>query len=459
MTLDVEAAPSAAAGASLDVFAARSEMIELPLITRGKGIYLWDDAGNRYMDISSGPVVSNIGHGHAKVADAIAKQARTVGFAYPRVARHRPNIDLAERLSALAGPGYERVYFTSGGSEAVETAIKFLRQYCVVMGQADRTELISCLPSYHGGTLGMLGVSGDTKQADFLAGFVKTSHKIPAPFSYRIPEGQSADDYAAGCAAALERKILEIGPDRVLAFVIEPVGGLATGCVVPPVSYFDRIRQITRKHGVFLIYDEVLCGMGRTGRFLASHRHPEAAADVVVLAKGLASGYAPLGATLFSDEMVDRLAEAAGYNVMHTYSANPISCAAAMAVLDVYQEDHLIEDVPARSAHLRKGLGRLKAEHPIVGDVRGEGLLFAVELVADRKTKAQFSAPLNPANIIRRHGLEHGLLIYSRRTSGGAFGDWFMVSPPLNVTKTEIDELCARLGEALGAMSRELGSA
>ncbi|MEQ9040896.1 MAG: aspartate aminotransferase family protein [Silicimonas sp.] len=441
----------------MDVFAARSEAIELPLIVKGDGIFLWDDAGNRYTDVSSGPVVSNIGHGRAEVADAIAHQARTVDFAYPRVARHKPNVELAERLSRLAGPGYERVYFSSGGSEAVETAIKFLRQYRLATGQPDRTELISCLPSYHGGTLGMLAVSGDVRQAKFLSGFAKVSHKIPAPLSYRTPEAQSAGDYAAECAEALERKILEVGPARVLAFVIEPVGGLATGCIVPPVSYFERIREITRRHGIFLIYDEVLCGMGRTGHFLASHRHRDAAADVVVLAKGLAAGYAPLGATLFPAEMVDELAATTGYSVMHTYAANPISCAAALAVLDVYEKEKLIEHVPALGTYLRDKLELLKAEHPIIGDVRGQGLLFAVELVSDRTTKAQFSEPLNPADMVRRHGLEQGLIIYSRRTSGGAFGDWFMVSPPLSITRSQVDELCGRLSRTLGAMSRELG--
>lgn len=426
-------------------------------MTEGRGIYLWDIDGNCYIDVSSGPVVSNIGHGNQRVADAIARQAKQLELAYPRLARHQPNIALAQRLSDLAGPGYERVYFTSGGSEAVETAIKFVRQYALAVRKENRTELISCLPSYHGGTIAMLGLSGDSGQAAFLDGFAKPSHKVPAPLSFRTPDGKGVDEYAAACADALEAKIVELGPDRVLAFTIEPVGGLATGCVVPPVQYFERVREITRRYGVFLIYDEVLCGMGRTGRFLASHRHPAARADVVVLAKGLASGYAPLGASLFPVDMVDELAAATGYNVMHTYSGNPISCAAALAVLQIYEEDQLIDGVPDRGAHLIAHLERLKSEYPIVGDIRGEGLLFAIELVADRQTKTPFPTTINPADIVRRHGLDHGLLIYSRRTSGGAFGDWFMVSPPLNISTEEIDELCNRLGGALGDMSRSLG--
>lgn len=460
-TADHKAAdhPTADRVGSLDVFSQQSEAVPLPLIVRGSGIHLWDEHGNRYIDVSSGPVVSNIGHGRAEIAEAMARQARTVDFAYPRIARHQPNIELARRLSDLAGPGYERVYFTSGGSEAVETAVKFLRQYAVATGQRERTELISCMPSYHGGTIAMLGLSGDLRQAEFLDGFAKSAHKVPAPLSYRTPDGISAEEHAERCADALEDKIREIGPDRVLAFVIEPIGGLATGCVVPPLSYFTRIREITARHGVFLVYDEVLCGMGRSGRFLASHRLPDAHADVVVLAKGLASGYAPLGATLFPASMVDGLATTTGFNVMHTYSANPISCAAALAVLDVYRNEEVLDGVAAKGAHLRDGLERLKFEHQIVGDIRGDGLLFAVELVADRRTKAQFTAPLNPANIVRRHGLENGLLIYSRRTSGGAFGDWFMVSPPLTITFDEIDELLSRLDRTIAAMSRELGLA
>lgn len=444
----------ARAGHGMDIFARRDDAVDLPLIVRGEGIHLWDDQGVRYIDVSSGPVVSNIGHGNAAVAQAMAAQAARMDFAYPRVARHRPGIALAGRLAQLAGPGYERAYFTSGGSEAVETAVKFLRQYAVAMGQGQRTEMISCLPSYHGGTIGMIGLSGDSTQAAFLDGFAKASHKVPAPLSYRLPEGLDAETYANRCADALEQTIAQIGPDRVLAFIIEPVGGLATGCVTPPASYFHRIREITARHGVFLIYDEVLCGMGRTGRFLASHRVPEARADVVVLAKGLSSGYAPLGATLFSADMVDRLAHATGYNLMHTYGGNPISCAAGLAVLDVYDREGLIARVPETAAYLRARLDDLAQRHPIVGDIRGEGLLLAVELVARRRDKARFPAGTNPANAVRRHGLRHGLILYSRRTSGGEYGDWFMVSPPLTITHAEIDDMAARLDRTLGDMAQ-----
>lgn len=453
---DFEGAESLTSQRSMDVFAKRSDAYELPKIVRGEGIYLWDERGNRFIDASSGPVVSNIGHGREEVAKALYRQAKTVDFAYPRVARHQPNIELATRLSELAGPGYERVYFSSGGSEAVETAIKFLRQLAVANGDATRTEVVSCMPSYHGGTMGALSVSGDLMQSDFTDGFIKTSLKVPAPFSYRVPDGLSAEDYANRCCDELESTILEAGPKNVLAFIIEPVGGLATGCNTPPVSYFNRVREITSRFGIFLIYDEVLCGMGRTGTFLASHKFPKAQADVVVLAKGLAAGYSPLGATLFSAQMVNTLAAKTGFNLMHTYAANPISCAAGLAVLDIYEAEGLLERVQDIGKYLRQELEKLKSASIIVGDIRGDGLLYAVELVANRASKCRFPSTSNPGNDVRNAGLENGLLIYARRTSGGVFGDWFMISPPLTITRDEVDDLIARLAMTLKTTARNL---
>ncbi len=443
-------------GGPQDLFYSSSNIVPLPVIVRAEGIYMWDEEGNRYIDASSGPVVSNIGHGNRRVADAMAEQARTLDFAYSRVSRHRPNMALAERIAGLAGPGFERIALASGGSEAMEIAVKFLRQYAVATGAGQRRRIITCQPSYHGGTIATLAMSGDEALAPFLEGFALASEKIPAPLSYRLPDGHSAHSYAAFAADALETKIRELGPDSVLAFAIEPIGGLATGCVVPPDAYFRRIRAICRRYGVFLIFDEVLCGTGRTGAFLAAHHWPDALPDLVVMAKGLGSGYAPLGAVLIPAALADRLADLTGFNYSHTYNANPITCATGLAVLDEYERLDLVNAAAERGADLRNRLQDLAAHCPVIGDIRGRGLLMAVELVADKATKAKLPESFQPTEKIRIHGLDNGLIIYSRRTAGGTYGDWFMIAPPLTITEAECEELVARLAATLKDFQEEL---
>ena len=434
-----------ASGGAQDVFQPRSSVVPLPLIERAQGIFQWDEHGNDYIDVSSGPVVSNIGHGNAHVAEAMARQARTMDFAYSRVARHRPNIELTARIAKLAGPGFERVCLSSGGSEAIEIAIKFLRTYAVAFGEPQRTKIITCQPSYHGGTIAGLGMSGDEALKPFLDGFSWTGERVPAPLSYRPPANHTAESWSRACAVALDDKIKALGPDNVLAFMIEPVGGLATGCNVPTAEYFRMVREICTRHGVKMVFDEVLCGTGRTGKFLAAHNWPDALPDVVVMAKGLASGYTPLGATLLPAAMVDRLAEKTGFGFSHTYAANPIGCATAMAVLDEYERFDLLRNATDTGAYLKAGAAALAARSRIIGDIRGMGMLYALEIVADKASKRSLPPSENPIDGIRIRGLENGLLIYARRTAGGKNGDWFMLSPPLTICREECDELLRRL--------------
>ncbi len=443
-------------GGAQDVFQPRSNNVPLPLIERAQGIYQWDEHGTEYIDVSSGPVVSNIGHGNAHVADAMARQARTMDFAYTRVARHRPNIELTARIAALAGPSFERVCLSSGGSEAIEIAIKFLRTYALAFGQPQRTKIITCMPSYHGGTIAGLGLSGDEALRPFLDGFSWTCERVPAPLTYRPPANHTAETWARACAGALDDKIRALGPENVLAFMIEPVGGLATGCNVPPSDYFTEVREICTRHGIALVFDEVLCGTGRTGTFLAAHNWPNALPDIVVMAKGLASGYTPLGATLLPAGMVDALAEKTGFSYSHTYSANPISCAVAMAVLDEYERYGVVANARDTGAYLKAGMVELGARSSIVGDVRGMGMLYAVEIVADKATKRTLPVHENPSDGIRNHGLDNGLLIYARRTAGGKNGDWFMLSPPMTITRAECDVLLRRLSATIVAYETEL---
>ncbi len=443
-------------GGGQTAFYAKSNMVPLPVIDRGSGIYLWDEDDRRYIDVSSGPVVSSIGHGNARVADAMASQAKRLEYAFARLARNRVNIDYSERLARLAGPGFERVNLTSGGSEAVENAIKFLRQYAIATGKPSKRQIITCEPSYHGATIATLAMNGEVALAPFLDGFATTSHKVPAPLSYRVPDDHSIGSYARHCAAALDAKIAELGAENVLAFVIEPVGGLSTGCVVPPAEYIHAIREICTSRGVHLVFDEILCGMGRTGKFLAAHHWPEALPDIVTMAKGLASGYSPLGAMLAPADMVDELSELTGFEFQYSYNANPVSSAVGMAVLDEYEGLDLVARAVERGTQLRSGLEALQSSLPILGDIRGLGMLLAVELVADKKTKVSLPSDLLPADRIRIHGLRNGLMIYSRPTSGGKYGHWFIVSPPLTISEEECEDLLRRLGKTLSDLVAEL---
>ncbi len=432
-------------GGPQDQFYARSNIVPLPMITRAKGVHMWDDQGRKYIDVSSGPVVCNIGHGNQRVAEAMAQQAREMDFAYSRVARHQPNIDLTQLISEMAGPGYERVALASGGSEAMEIALKFLRQYVLATGTRQKRKIITLSPSYHGGTIATLAITGDPALDPFLEGFAVKSERIPAPWQYRVPKDETPQSYRMGCAEALDQKIQELGAENVLAFVVEPIGGIATGALEMQEDYLKRVREICDQHDIYLIYDEILCGTGRTGDFLASHAFPNARANLVVLAKGLGAGYAPLGAVLMPEAMVDKLAELTGFNFSHTYNANPITCATGIAVLNEYVTHDLLQNARERGQQLRKGLTRIAAKHSTVGDIRGRGLLLAVELVQDRETKTSFPAEFPPTEHIRICGLENGLIIYSRCTANGANGDWFLVSPPLTISADECDDLLRRL--------------
>ncbi len=447
-------------GGPQDVFhprgAARVVEIPLPMMERAEGIYLWDDAGKRYIDMSSGPIVSNIGHGVASVGQAIAKQIETLDFAYSRVARHQPNIDLSAQIARLAGPGFERVCFASGGSEAIELAIKFVRQRALSRGEGARRHVITCMPSYHGGTFAALAWSGDDDTGDFLDGMIAPSPKISAPFTYRLPDNHTVESYAMACAAQLRTTIADLGPDTVLAFMIEPVGGVATGCNAPHPAFFRAIRDICDEAGIALIFDEVMSGAGRTGKFLAAHHCRDALPDIAVLAKGLGAGYAPLGAMLVSRAWADDLAAITGFDYTHTYTANPVVCAAGSAVLDYTEQNGLMDNAAAMSEYLTQRLEDLKSTCPMLGDVRGRGLLLGVEMVADQATKAMLPAAAAATDRIRIHGLNNGLMIYSRRTSGGNYGDWFIVAPPLCITREQCDDLIERLSATLGELHAEL---
>jgi adenosylmethionine-8-amino-7-oxononanoate aminotransferase len=446
----------ASPGGSIQLFYSTSVARNRPTVDRADGIYMWDTAGKRYIDACSGPVASNLGHGNPRVLAAMMAQAKKVAYASRALFENQPNIDLADLVTRLAGPGLERAFFVSGGSEANEAAIKLARQYAVVRGETKRWKVIAREPGYHGSTLGAVSVVGDPDAARVFGDLVRGMPKVPAPFSYRLPPNHDADSYARHCAAELEATIRREGPETVLAFMMEPVGGLATGALVAPEHYYNAVRAICDRHGVLLVFDEVMSGAGRTGTFLAAEHWPKGRPHLVTLAKGISAGYTPLGVVLAPAHMVEAVASAGGFLHGHTYSANPLSCAVGVAVVQEMIERDLMGNAARMGVVLKRRLEAIKAKSPIVGDVRGLGLLQAIEIVADTETKAIFPAERQSVYRIIELGIERGLLLYSRRTANGKYGEWLMVCPPLIVTEAEIEEIARLLEDTLAAYVAEL---
>ena len=428
-----------------DVFFPRSAAADIPTIVRGDGIYLVDDKGRRLLDACSGPFTANLGQGNERVLTAMHEQGRALTYTYSRTTRHEANARLTERLSALAGPGFERAHITSGGSEAVEMGLKLLRAHAVATGQGRRHRVISLMPGYHGATLQTLGLNGDAGVPALWGPMCVSSEKIPAPLTFRAASAEAA---ANESCEALERAIERIGADEVLAFVMEPIGGQASGVNVPHPSFTRRALEICRRHGISAVFDEIVTAF-RTGRFLAAQHDVEAMPDLVVLGKGLGAGYAALGAVLAPAKLVDELAATSGFVVSHSYDANPMACAAGAAVLDEVVERGLIERSALLGERLRDGLAGIAQSCPVIGDVRGRGLLLAVELVADKSTNARFPGSVDPAAEVRRRALDHGLLLYARRQNAGRFGDWLLIAPPLVIDEEGCDELLDKFQAAL----------
>jgi len=427
-----------------------------PRVARGEGIFLWDASGKRYLDATAGAVVANIGHGNPRVLAAMAEQASKVTFAYPRFFESEHNIALADRVCELAGEGFDRAFFVSGGSEANEAAIKLARQYAVVTGQGSRWKVISRDPSYHGSTLGALAVTGDANTLNLYGPMVRPMPKVPAPLSYRVPDGHTIESHEKACADALEQAIVREGPETVLAFILEPIGGLSTGAVVSSAAYFQRVRDICDRHGVLVIFDEIMSGAGRTGAFLAAHHWEGARPDLVTLAKGLAAGYTPLGCLLAPNRMVDAIAGAGGFVHGHTYFTNPLSCAVARAVVDEVVWQDLVTRARDMGELLMARLHDIASRSPIVGDVRGKGLLTAIEIVSDKAKRSQLPVAFNAPARLTEHGLKHGIALYNRRANLGAFGDFQMITPPLTITESEIDELADLLEKSLADLADEV---
>ncbi len=429
---------------------------EYLLVERGEGIYLIDQSGKKYIDGSGGAAVVGIGHGVKEITEAMVRQAQKVAFAHSSQFASQAAIDLAEKLTRLAPAGLSRVYFLSGGSEAVETAIKMARQYQVERGQPQRYKIISRWTSYHGNTLGALALSGHTGRRNFYLPLIQHTPHIQPVYCYRCPFGLKPESCALECADDLEKTILYEGPESVSAFIAEPIVGATAGALVPPDGYFQKIREICDQYDLLLIVDEVMTGIGRTGKNFGID-HWQVTPDMIVVGKGLSSGYTPIAAVIVKEEIHRAIKEGSGAFVHgHTYSQNPLSCAIACAVLDYLEQHDLISRAAKMGTYFLLALASL-ADHEIVGDVRGKGLFAGLEFVRDKKTKDPFPPQMKLNILIANKAWAKGLITYpGGGGADGIKGDHLLLAPPFIITEEQIDQMVAILKETLKEVNEEI---
>ncbi|RVD36683.1 aspartate aminotransferase family protein [Mesorhizobium sp. M4A.F.Ca.ET.020.02.1.1] len=449
----VQPAPDAEARPRSHLFYLSS--LRRPLVDRAEGIYFWTKDGRRFIDGSSGPMVANIGHSNRNVLDAMKRQMDKTTFAYRLHFENEPAEELARELARRLPEGMDRIFFVSGGSEATESCIKLARQWAVATGQPKRWKVIARFPSYHGGTLGSLAVTGDDALAETFKPMMRAMPTVPAPTAWRDRDNLSMEQRGIRYADMLEEKIQTEGPENVLAFIMEPVGGAATAALVAPDSYYPRIRDICDRYGILLIHDEVMSGAGRTGKFLGGD-HWNCKPDLVALSKGLGSGYAPLGALAAPMRLVEPLLAAGGFQHGHTYAGNPLACAAGLAVLGEMDRLDLIANAAAMGDVLIGELRELQKRFPFIADVRGKGLLLGAEMVADPETLTPIAPSKKATQRLLDLAYERGLIIYGRKVKGGVDGDNFMVAPPMIITREQIGEMIAIIGDSLAALATEL---
>jgi len=429
----------------------RSFSKTFPAAVRGEGALLWDSQGKQYLDFSGSAAVNLIGHGVSEIVDAMSEQARALEFVHTSQFTTPVAEEYARELLEFAGEYFRggAVFFTCGGSEAVESALKLARQYQVEIGQKQRFQIFSRRQSYHGATLGALAVSGNARRRQIYLPMVREFEQVSLPYCYRCR--YDCKNCGQQYAAELER-VLASSKDEAAAFILEPVSGATLGAAVPPQDYLQQIAAICRHHGVLLIADEVMTGMGRTGRHFAVE-HWGVAPDLIVAAKGMSSGYAPVGAVIASARVVDGIANGSGsFTHGFTYNAHPISMAAGRAVLRRIREHKLVQAASEQGTAgtaLKSALEGLR-DIPAVGDVRGLGLLWGVEFVADQKTKQPFPAERNFAGRVGQAAAAHGLLVYPMQGCvDGYAGDHLLIAPPAVVSQDQISWAAEQLREAI----------
>ncbi len=422
-----------------------------PVAVRGDGPYIHDRDGKAYLDGSGGAAVSCLGHSDPEVIAAIKAQADRISFAHTGFFTSDPAERLADRLIAHAPEGIDRVYFVSGGSEAVEAALKLARQYFLERGEPDRTRFIARRQSYHGNTLGALATGGNAWRREPFAPLMTDSSHIAPCYEYRGREdGETQEAYGQRVADELEAELLRLGPETVIGFVAEPVVGATAGAVPPVPGYFKRIREICDQYGILLILDEVMCGMGRTGTLFACEQDG-IAPDIVTIAKGLGAGYQPVGAMLCSAAIYDAIEGGSGFfQHGHTYIGHPLACAAADVVVEKLTDGGMTERAARMGKVLEAALVDRFGQHPHVGDIRGRGMFRGLELVADRDTKEPFDPGAAVHKAVKAAAFEAGLICYPMGgTIDGRRGDHVLLAPPFILTEDQIDELVGKLSTAL----------
>ena len=423
----------------------------LPVAARGEGAIITDDDGRRYIDACGGAAVSSVGHGHPRVVAAMREHLDRLDYVHNSFFTSAAAEALGAELVAHAPPGMSHALLVSGGSEAMESALKLARQVALERGEGERRHVISRRQSYHGNTMGALSISGNVARRAVYAPLLFEAHFIDPCYSYRYRRGgESEEAYGARAAAELESKIEELGPENVLAFTAETVVGATSGAVPPAPGYLRRVREICDRHGVLLILDEVMCGMGRTGTLHACEQEG-VAPDLMAIAKGLGGGYAPIGAVLASEAIFRTLADGSGaLQNGFTYMAHPLACAAALAVQQVIREENMLANVRRQGGILRDELEQRLGAHPRVGDIRGRGLFLALEFVEDRATKKPFDPALRVHEPVRRAGMEDGLMVYAMGgTIDGREGNHVMLAPPYTIDDTLAREIATRLADTV----------
>ena len=431
-----------------------------PRAVGGDGVWLVGEDGRRILDASGGAAVSCLGHQHPRVLEAMSRQASKLAYAHTSFFSSEPAEALADKLVGDEPGGLGYAYFVSGGSEAIEASIKLARQYFIESGQPQRQHFIARRQSYHGNTLGALAAGGNAWRREPYAPLLSAafSHVTPAFAYHEKRDNESETKFVARLAAELEAEFQRLGPGNVAAFIAEPVVGATAGCVPAPEGYFRAVRDICNRHGALLILDEVMCGMGRTGT-LHAWEQEGIAPDIQAVAKGLGGGYQPIGAMLASGRIIDAIRQGSGaFQHGHTYLAHPLACAAALEVQRVIDEDHLLDRVKELGGHLERRLTERFGNHRHVGDIRGRGLFQAIELVADRNTRAPFDPSLKLNQRIKADAFERGLGCYpSGGTLDGQRGDHVLLAPPYIATSDYIDEIVYRLGRDFDGAMKSIG--
>ncbi len=433
------------------------QISQAPVLVRGEGVYVFDESGKKYLDAISGIAVTSIGYGREQVVKAMEKQAKELPYCISNIFVNQPSKALAEKLAELTPGDLNQIHFVSGGSEAVETAIKLARQYHLENGQSDRYLVIARHQSYHGATLGALSATGMIGRRDKYLPLLLDFPHIAQPYCFRCPYDQKYPGCDLACARELEQAILKAGQDRVSAFIAEPIAGSAAGATIPPPEYFPIIREICSRYGILFIADEVITGLGRTGKNFGID-HWDVVPDMLVIAKSLGGGYTPLGAVVASDR-IGQAFEAKGSSFEHifTYASNPLSTATSLAVLDILVKEDLINRSAQMGKILFRKVGALQKKHGTIGDVRGKGLLLGIELVQDQKTNKPFSADLKVSKQLGSIALKNGLVIYPGAGSiDGVQGNHFLICPPLIISEEEIDEIVEKLDASLSRLEQKL---